>query len=242
MDLPLIFKIVYDDHTNDPSFQTGDGFSCYVEWGHRKILFDTGRGGSALFSNLEKMGISLEQLTHLVFSHKDSNHTGSFEEVVKRVGPQAILYVPKWFPRLLLKKVPPHLPIRHMELFTRIAPETYSFVARGSWSLFLYEQSLFFETHRGLVVLTACSHPGIFPILKAAKKRLRKPIHLVIGGFHLFRASVDQCLNMARHLQNLDVERVAPCHCTGEVACHLLKEAYHEHYLDIGVGSVIEVE
>ena len=60
----------------------------------------------------------------------------------------------------------------------------YSLVLRES---FLSEQVLLFETEKGLVVITGCAHPGIVNILEAARKRLDKPIHLVLGGFHLFR-------------------------------------------------------
>lgn len=37
---------------------------------------------------------------------------------------------------------------------------------------------------KGLVVITACTHPGIQTVLKMAKKLSSKPIHAVVGGMH----------------------------------------------------------
>jgi 7,8-dihydropterin-6-yl-methyl-4-(beta-D-ribofuranosyl)aminobenzene 5'-phosphate synthase len=37
------------------------------------------------------------------------------------------------------------------------------------------------------------------------------------------------------------VEKVAPCHCSGERALELFQEAYGKGFIAIGVGKVIEL-
>jgi len=39
----------------------------------------------------------------------------------------------------------------------------------------------------------------------------------------------------------LGVERVAPCHCTGEAALRMFEAEYGQGYIQAGVGRVIHV-
>jgi len=87
------------------------------------------------------------------------------------------------------------------------------------------DQALFIRTPSGVVVLIGCGHAGLANTLNYIKKLAPGPIRAVIGGFHLFRAdhrsfweSVEQTLRY------YEVERVVPCHCTGEEATHYLVE------------------
>ncbi|MBU4173386.1 MAG: hypothetical protein KKB90_07385 [Actinobacteria bacterium] len=41
--------------------------------------------------------------------------------------------------------------------------------------------------------------------------------------------------------QELGVARVGPCHCSGDEARRLFREAYGDRYIDVGVGTVIDV-
>ncbi len=40
----------------------------------------------------------------------------------------------------------------------------------------------------------------------------------------------------------LGVERVGPCHCTGELARQTFKQEYGNDFLEVGVGRLIEFE
>ena len=33
------------------------------------------------------------------------------------------------------------------------------------------------------------------------------------------------------------VEKVAPCHCSGDLARKMFKEAFQENYIEVGVGA-----
>jgi len=66
----VTITIVYDNRTMDSSLKGGFGFSCVINFGHKKILFDTGGDKEAFFTNMEKLGIDLKTISHAVFSHK----------------------------------------------------------------------------------------------------------------------------------------------------------------------------
>ena len=71
---------------------------------------------------------------------------------------------------------------------------------------------------RGTVVLTACSHAGVVNVgLEARRLRPDQPVELLLGGYHLAGAAVDDRIDSTvRDLRELVEPRfVAPGHCTG---------------------------
>lgn len=57
------------------NLESEHGFSCFVEVGPVRILFDTGKG-EAFLRNAEKLGVDLSRLDHLVISHAHYDHGG----------------------------------------------------------------------------------------------------------------------------------------------------------------------
>ena len=55
------------------------------------------------------------------------------------------------------------------------------------------DQSLVFNTSRGLVLLAGCGHAGLINTLEYARKFIRPaPVDAAIGGFHLYNATDEQ--------------------------------------------------
>ncbi len=53
------------------------------------------------------------------------------------------------------------------------------------------DQSLVLDNPQGLVIIFGCGHAGIVNTLEYAQTQVRKaPVHAVLGGFHLFEATV----------------------------------------------------
>jgi 7,8-dihydropterin-6-yl-methyl-4-(beta-D-ribofuranosyl)aminobenzene 5'-phosphate synthase len=78
------------------------------------------------------------------------------------------------------------------------------------------DQSLVFDTDRGLVVLSGCGHAGIVNTVEYARATIREaPIHAAIGGFHLFEASDEQLAWTAKKLGEAGLEQLYGGHCTG---------------------------
>ena len=104
------------------------------------------------------------------------------------------------------------------------------------------EQALMISTNRGLIVITGCAHPGIVSILERAKDIMGDNIQLVMGGFHLGAMRKAQLKEIAADFRALGIEKVGPCHCTGELAKKIFKQEYGNDFLDAGVGRLIESE
>lgn len=233
----IIIKIIYDNCKENKDLQEGWGFSCLVDLGHRKILFDTGADSQAFFSNLQKLNIHCDEITDVVYSHKHSDHVAGFEEIMGKLKRNSRLFLPKKFPS---KKLPSTIHTEIVDDFKRIDSGIYSLVLKGGF--FLYEQALIIETQNGLVVITGCAHPGIIRLLQEAQKRLKQPIHLVLGGFHLFRSKQSQIDEIVNQFKALKVQIAAPCHCTGNLAIERFHQAFEDSFYKIGTGTVLTLD
>lgn len=90
---------------------------------------------------------------------------------------------------------------------------------------FAHEQSLVFDTDKGLVIFNSCSHGGADNIIKEISDTFpEKQIYAMIGGFHLFRSSDAEVRSFARRVKETGIQRVVTGHCTGKRAYGILKE------------------
>ncbi len=232
----LTIKIVYGNQRAEEGFKEGWGFSCWVESGSSKILFDTGADAKAVFSNLQEHGIDCREITHLVYSHKHNDHIAGFKDIIPQLKKGSRLVLPQKF---LTKVTFPNVKTTIVDDFAQIEPGVYSIVMKCGFRL--YEQALILETEKGLVVITGCAHPGIIPILKEAQRRVKRPLYLVLGGFHLFRQGQKDVTQIIEEFKSLGVEFVAPCHCSGDAAIAQFQDAFPQHFYKIGTGMVLKL-
>jgi 7,8-dihydropterin-6-yl-methyl-4-(beta-D-ribofuranosyl)aminobenzene 5'-phosphate synthase len=97
------------------------------------------------------------------------------------------------------------------------------------------------ETSRGLVVVSGCAHAGICNTVEHARavtgvSRVRG----VIGGMHLLDAPAPRLLATADHLEALDLELLAPCHCTDLAAKIAVSQA--ADLTEIGSGLQLHLD
>lgn len=86
------------------------------------------------------------------------------------------------------------------------------------------DQSLVFDTARGLVLLSGCGHAGIINTVEYARKIVRPaPLHAAVGGFHLFPLPDDRLDWTADHLRDAGLENLVGAHCTGLEALYHLR-------------------
>jgi 7,8-dihydropterin-6-yl-methyl-4-(beta-D-ribofuranosyl)aminobenzene 5'-phosphate synthase len=86
------------------------------------------------------------------------------------------------------------------------------------------DQSLVFDTDKGLVILSGCGHAGIINTMEYARARVRNaPIHAAIGGFHLFAASDATLEWTAGKLREFGLQNFLGAHCTGIEAVYRLR-------------------
>lgn len=87
------------------------------------------------------------------------------------------------------------------------------------------DQSLVFNTSRGLVLLSGCGHSGIINTLQYARTLVRPaPVEAAIGGFHLFAASDQTLAWTAGKLKEYQTARILGAHCTGIESVYRLRE------------------
>lgn len=106
---------------------------------------------------------------------------------------------------------------------------------------FFDDQALVLDTAEGLVVLLGCAHRGVVNTLRYVVRLLPgRPLHLVMGGMHLYAADEERIDRTIEALVELGVERVGCCHCTGDVATSAFRDRFGARYVEIGVGAVVE--
>ena len=101
------------------------------------------------------------------------------------------------------------------------------------------DQSLVFNTPRGLVLLTGCGHAGIINTLEYARAFLRPaPVDAAIGGFHLFKANDAQLDWTADKLKDFRTAQILGAHCTGIESVYHLRRRMGLDRRSCGVGTV----
>lgn len=130
-----------------------------------------------------------------------------------------------------------------IDTLTEVAPGIFLVptISKNPGTLELRELTLVIKGPQGLTFVDGCSHAGIEEILQAAAA-IDPHFHMVFGGLHLVTTSEDQIDTLVANLKNKwKLEKVAPGHCTGEVAFLRLQKAYGENYYYAGVGSRLDV-
>jgi len=235
----LSLTIVYDNNPYEKNLETRWGFSCYIKGAEKTILFDVGGEGSILLANMEKLAIDPKTVDVIVLSHIHYDHIGGLSDFLK-VNAKVTVYMPKSLPKSVkdivtkagAKLVEVHKP-------TRICENVYSTGELGS---FIKEQSLIIKTSEGLAVITGCAHPGIVNIVKKAKEMHKTDVYLALGGFHLCWMNPRQIRGIVNGVKQQKVKKVAPCHCSGDLARKHFEKTYGEDFIPSGAGKKITIK
>lgn len=107
---------------------------------------------------------------------------------------------------------------------------------------FDHEQSLVFDTPKGLFVMNSCSHGGADNIVKEIEATFPdKNIYAILGGFHLFRYKDEVVRAFAERLRELDVQKIYTGHCTGNRAFEILHEVLGDRAEQMRCGMTIKL-
>lgn len=232
---PVIITVVYDNNAYDPQLQTAWGFACLLERGDTTILFDTGGDGAMLLSNMAALDLDPRDVDIVVLSHIHGDHIGGLGNLLA-TGAQPTVFVPRSFPDSFKAQVRARTALVEVHESVAITNDVYT---TGEMGTSIVEQGLAVRTTNGLVVITGCAHPGIAEMVRRAKKIVGGEVHLVLGGFHLGGASEARIKDIIADFRRLGVQKVAPCHCTGDKAIGLFREAYGEDFVQNGAGKIL---
>lgn len=266
---PSRVTILYDAFGSQAALKKDWGFAALVEYGGKRILFDTGNNGAIFAQNVRELKIDLTKLDAVVISHRHGDHTSGLNYLLS-INPGVRIYTPvegAFFkgpiPKAFLaheKNLPQNLHyfdgespdmtsgtpwekgnFQSIRQTTEIFPGFFLLTTRSEkpGTVEMNEVSLAIRTPKGLALVVGCSHPGVEKIVENAAK-IDPKIFTVTGGFHLVLTPPEEIQHVADILHDtLKVERVAPGHCTSEAGFAVFMERFKDHFDAAGVGAVI---
>ena len=91
---PARVTILYDAFGPASALQKDWGFAALVEYGGRRVLFDTGNDAGIFARNVKQLGVDLTRLDAVVISHRHGDHTTGLEVLVAG-NPTVLIYAPQ---------------------------------------------------------------------------------------------------------------------------------------------------
>jgi 7,8-dihydropterin-6-yl-methyl-4-(beta-D-ribofuranosyl)aminobenzene 5'-phosphate synthase len=91
---PNRVTILYDSFGKSPTLTMDWGFAALVDYGGKRILFDTGNNAQIFEHNVKAAGADLQKLDFVVMSHRHGDHMGGLAYLLK-VNPTVKIYAPK---------------------------------------------------------------------------------------------------------------------------------------------------
>jgi 7,8-dihydropterin-6-yl-methyl-4-(beta-D-ribofuranosyl)aminobenzene 5'-phosphate synthase len=202
----------------------------------RALLFDTGGDGVILLENMKKLEIDPKRISTVFLSHIHGDHVGGLPAFLRQ-NSKVTVYVPGSFPERLKEEIRYRgAKLEEVRQAREVFPGVFT---TGELDGGLKEQSLVLRSPRGLVVITGCAHPGIVNVVRQAKEIGKDRVHLVLGGFHLGGETTSTIEGIIEIFLKLGIERVAPCHCSGDRARKLFEKHFGHSYIPAGVGKEI---
>lgn len=100
--------------------------------------------------------------------------------------------------------------------------------------------SLFYVTNQGLVIFLGCAHSGLVNIIEHAKRVTgATKVRAIIGGTHLGPAGPNQKNQTIEYLKGLDLNCLAPNHCTGLPMLSTLAAEFPDVFTFASAGTIL---
>jgi len=227
-------SILYDNRAQ-ADLRPGWGFSAWISVGDESVLFDTGADKLVFEQNARALGCNLSTLGALALSHEHCDHVGAMSSVVRK---GLRLYVPASSRRRFAGHRKGGVQVIAVRGPEQVCPGVKS---TGQFGRKIREQALLVDGTEGPALVTGCAHPGIVAVANLATKLAGRPLALIVGGFHLYRNNEAEVRYVAEQLLHLGVERIAPCHCTGDAATAILRDAFGERFVEVSAGNQVRI-
>jgi len=105
-----------------------------------------------------------------------------------------------------------------------------------------HEQSLVFDTEKGLVIFNSCSHAGADVIIKEVAETFKsKEVFAMVGGFHLYNTSSAKVKEFAKRIRSTGVKKIYTGHCTGAKSYRIIKEELGDIVSYLGTGMIFDI-
>jgi 7,8-dihydropterin-6-yl-methyl-4-(beta-D-ribofuranosyl)aminobenzene 5'-phosphate synthase len=229
---------LYDNTAATAGVKPDWGFACLVQGSGRTVLFDTGANASILRENLGALKIDPGSVDALVLSHDHDDHTQGLDALGRRPG-LPVYYAQGFAPEVVARLTAAGLRLTPVSRSVPIFPGFAVSDEMGVQAK-IVEDALLVETTQGLVVIVGCAHPGIIPMLRQIKETSGRPIYMVLGGFHLLQTPAERIKQIVADFKTMGIAYAGPTHCTGDEAIKQFRQAYGDHFISGGVGTVVE--
>jgi 7,8-dihydropterin-6-yl-methyl-4-(beta-D-ribofuranosyl)aminobenzene 5'-phosphate synthase len=177
--------IVYDAFGKSSSLKKDWGFSAFVEYNGKRILFDTGNNADIFAGNLKALGVDPKKLDFVVISHRHGDHTSGLNYLLS-VNPRVRIYTPKEgfgvfggaLPGTFYRK-DESLP-SYMRYYDGQAPEKMTFGTPWPGATFVWVDSLS-EVAPGIFLISTVSEtPGTLE-LRELSLAIKSPKGIILG-------------------------------------------------------------
>ena len=203
------------------------------------IVFDTFGDPAILIENMRNMHVNAQKIKHIVLSHDHWDHTGGLQRVLSLCNKPRV-YIHKGFTESIKRTIEAgKAELITVDNVTEIKKNI--FVTGPILGYYntkpLFEQALVCKQDASLSVITGCAHPGILYITEYAAQYFSQPVGLIFGGLHLKDFSPAGIEKIITAVKSQGTKKVAPTHCTGEVATRLLQERFKENFVKVEEGK-----
>jgi len=234
-------KIVYNNIQGDPDSNliVAGGFSAWIEFNNKAILFDAGGESSILVKNLRQLKLDINKLDAIFISHNHNDHVYGLPILLGMTRFKPKVYVPQSSRNAILEQNPRAkiLPVdKPVQLYSNIWSTGQ--IKTNYLNTVISEQALVIEKGEGLCIIAGCSHPGVVRLIEESKKIFpEKSIILVAGGFHLRDHTEDEIREISLKFKELGVKNIGPSHCTGENAIEIFKNEWKDNFIRLYLGD-----
>src|SRR5258708_20940124 len=170
---PNRVTILYDAFGKSAAMTKAWGFSALVEFGGKRILFDTGGNAEILEHNVKALGVDLSKLDFVVISHRHGDHISGLNYLFHDSLAANMRYFDGNPPDMLSASTPwPQANFIRVDSTTEISPGIFLVptISQVTGTLELREISMAILGPQGLIIVDGWSHAGLEKVLEAATK------------------------------------------------------------------------
>jgi 7,8-dihydropterin-6-yl-methyl-4-(beta-D-ribofuranosyl)aminobenzene 5'-phosphate synthase len=177
--------ILYDAFGKSPSLKKDWGFSAFVEYNGKRILFDTGNNANTFAQNVKALGVDLTKLDFAVISHRHGDHTSGLSYLLS-VDPSVRIYAPKEAFGVFGSALPATFYRKHdslpgyMRYYDGHPPETMTFGSPWSRADFVWIDQLTEITPGIYLISTVSQTPGTLE-LRELSLAIKSPKGVILG-------------------------------------------------------------
>lgn len=133
-------------------------------------------------------------------------------------------------------------PVARLTSFENTGGTFYFDPNRGDVDPIDDDQSMWFETDEGLVVLVGCCHSGLSNTIDHIRKVSgMDKVCGVLGGMHLLQANEERLEKTFNAMRDWNAKFLIPCHCTGMDSAKKMEKAIGSDVVSHGhAGMVLE--